>query len=101
MFYNLQSHLSALFTVARAGHVLVSHWEAAKLDESSSESSRTDPTEPGHLGPILEEQYVGEGTEKPVSLTPHAHYRDAETITGQNECGCVLFHYRMHKMYQC
>uniref|UniRef100_A0A8C1M8F1 Trafficking kinesin-binding protein 1-like n=1 Tax=Cyprinus carpio TaxID=7962 RepID=A0A8C1M8F1_CYPCA len=65
MFYNLQSHLSALFT----------------LDESSSESSRTDPTEPGHLGPILEEQYVGEGTEKPVSLTPHAHYRDAETIT--------------------
>uniref|UniRef100_A0A9J8DB83 Trafficking protein, kinesin binding 1 n=1 Tax=Cyprinus carpio carpio TaxID=630221 RepID=A0A9J8DB83_CYPCA len=24
---------------------------------------------------------VGEGTEKPVSLTPHAHYRDAETIT--------------------
>uniref|UniRef100_A0A671MIL4 Trafficking kinesin-binding protein 1-like n=1 Tax=Sinocyclocheilus anshuiensis TaxID=1608454 RepID=A0A671MIL4_9TELE len=53
----------------------------AKLDESSSECSRTDPTEAVHLGPIPEEQYVGEGTEKPVPLAPHARYRDAETIT--------------------
>ncbi|CAM4635878.1 unnamed protein product [Leuciscus chuanchicus] len=55
--------------------------EVAKLDESSSEFSRTDPTEPVHLRPIPEEQYVGEGTEEPVRLAPHARYRDAETIT--------------------
>ncbi|KAL0166480.1 hypothetical protein M9458_038324, partial [Cirrhinus mrigala] len=41
----------------------------------------TDPTEPIYLGPIPEEQYVGEGIEEPVPLAPHARYRDAETIT--------------------
>lgn len=54
-----------------------------------------------HLGPIPEEQYVGEGTEEPVPLAPHARYRDAETITGQNvhrfittciRCTSVDFH---------
>lgn len=54
-----------------------------------------------HLGPIPEEQYVGEGTEEPVPLAPHARYRDAETITGQNillsitrciRCTTVDFH---------
>lgn len=42
-----------------------------------------------HLGPIPEEQYVGEGTEEPLPLAPHTRYRDAETITGQNMC-CFL-----------
>ncbi len=26
-----------------------------------------------------------------MPLAPHARYRDAETITGQNECECVVF----------